>query len=366
MHAMLANRAYNILFLTKSEWLMHQQTHVISQILRFLLAGAYVLICLFFLALLIAAITGKDNRPTDAEYGTDSYLSTDGSNAVSSGLAAALNQAGNAAASVRSIYTHGSYNFVSSVSHAGTAITHAASVVTLGTYHGIAYVVRGVGHGLWYGVRGIGYGLVYTGVAIGRASMFIITLPVNMVSSVSDSPAVGAVIRPADHDPVPVIDPSSPELAQAKAALSTAPPAAPAAAATPPAPVAIWPIHGMITTQFGEPEPPYQPIHTGIDISDGKRAGITPIKAFRAGRVIDVEHTGGLGNHVVIDHGSGVTSVYGHLNSISVSVGQVVDTSTTVGFEGTTGVSTGPHLHFEIRVNGQATDPHQFIPGQPY
>jgi len=73
----------------------------------------------------------------------------------------------------------------------------------------------------------------------------------------------------------------------------------------------------------------------------------------------------GLGNHVVVDHGNGVTSVYGHLASIAVKVGQDVDTTTTIGQEGTTGVSTGTHLHFEIRVNGQATNPYRFISGKP-
>ena len=68
---------------------------------------------------------------------------------------------------------------------------------------------------------------------------------------------------------------------------------------------------------------------------------------------------------MIVDHGNGVTSVYGHLARISVSVGQEVDSSSVLGYEGTTGVSTGVHLHFEIRVNGQAANPHQFISGQP-
>ncbi len=129
---------------------------------------------------------------------------------------------------------------------------------------------------------------------------------------------------------------------------------------------AIWPIHGEITTMFGVPELPYQAIHTGLDISDGKAPGITPVHAYRSGTVITVTSIGGLGHHMVIDHGNGVTSVYGHLNSFNVTVGQHVTTGYVIGMEGTTGVSTGPHVHFEIRVNGQATDPHQFISGEPY
>jgi murein DD-endopeptidase MepM/ murein hydrolase activator NlpD len=171
---------------------------------------------------------------------------------------------------------------------------------------------------------------------------------------------------------VPIIDPNSPELVAARKALPATQPAPAAAAAAPAAPevpqassVVAWPLHGTITTLFGVPELPYQAIHTGLDISDGKRPGTTPIKAFRQGKVLQTLTTGGLGNHVIVDHGNGVTSVYGHLNSISVQVGQTVDTTTILGYEGTTGVSTGSHLHFEIRVNGQATDPHQFISGQP-
>jgi murein DD-endopeptidase MepM/ murein hydrolase activator NlpD len=83
--------------------------------------------------------------------------------------------------------------------------------------------------------------------------------------------------------------------------------------------------------------------------------------------VTEVVHEGRLhlGNHVVVDHGNGVTSVYGHLDSTAVAIGQQVDLNTILGYEGTTGVSTGVHLHFEIRVQGQAADPRQFISGSP-
>jgi murein DD-endopeptidase MepM/ murein hydrolase activator NlpD len=103
-----------------------------------------------------------------------------------------------------------------------------------------------------------------------------------------------------------------------------------------------------------------------MDISDGSAPGTTPVKPFRSGVVIEAVHSAyGLGNHVIVDHGSGVTSVYAHLNSISVQVGQKVSLGTTIGMQGTTGVSTGTHLHFEIRVNGKAANPMQFISGQP-
>jgi murein DD-endopeptidase MepM/ murein hydrolase activator NlpD len=68
---------------------------------------------------------------------------------------------------------------------------------------------------------------------------------------------------------------------------------------------------------------------------------------------------------VIVDHGNGVTSVYAHMDSIAVKTGQEVGLDTVLGIEGTTGVSTGPHLHLEIRVNGQAANPRQFIDGNP-
>jgi murein DD-endopeptidase MepM/ murein hydrolase activator NlpD len=111
---------------------------------------------------------------------------------------------------------------------------------------------------------------------------------------------------------------------------------------------------------------PYQPTHTGIDISDGWRSGVTPIHPFKPGRVIQVIHSNaGFGNHVIIDHGGGLTSLYGHMYSTSAQVGQQVDSSSILGYEGTTGASSGPHVHFEIRLNGQPVNPHNYVSGQP-
>jgi murein DD-endopeptidase MepM/ murein hydrolase activator NlpD len=126
-----------------------------------------------------------------------------------------------------------------------------------------------------------------------------------------------------------------------------------------------WPIHGSITTLFGAPDWPFQAIHTGIDISDGWHSGVTPIHPFKPGRVIAVLHTGGLGNHVIVDHGEGMTSVYGHMAFTSVQVGQLVDESAVLGTEGSTGASTGTHLHFEIRINNSPVNPMLYIPGRP-
>jgi murein DD-endopeptidase MepM/ murein hydrolase activator NlpD len=128
----------------------------------------------------------------------------------------------------------------------------------------------------------------------------------------------------------------------------------------------VWPLHGRITTEFGVPEPPYQPLHTGIDISSAHRAGVMAIHPFSSGKVIQIVYSrNGLGNHVVVDHGNGLTSWYCHLNSIGVNEGQTVGQGDVVGYEGRTGVVTGTHLHFEIRKNNVPINPRQFIKGNP-
>ena len=99
--------------------------------------------------------------------------------------------------------------------------------------------------------------------------------------------------------------------------------------------------------------------HTGIDI-DGFNLEGSPIVAADSGTVIKAEWSGGYGNCVVIDHGNGYTSLYGHLSSISVSAGQSVSQGQVVGGVGMTGSATGVHLHFEIIYNGSYCDPLSF------
>jgi murein DD-endopeptidase MepM/ murein hydrolase activator NlpD len=95
-------------------------------------------------------------------------------------------------------------------------------------------------------------------------------------------------------------------------------------------------------------------MHEGLDIAG---ASGTPIAAAARGTVIVAGPHGGYGNHVVVDHGGGLSTAYAHLSSIAVSSGQSVGQGTVVGGMGTTGSSTGVHLHFEVRVNGGAVDP---------
>ena len=112
-----------------------------------------------------------------------------------------------------------------------------------------------------------------------------------------------------------------------------------------------WPVSGTLTSTFG---PRWGRMHEGIDVAGGSG---TPIGAAAAGTVILAGPNGGYGNLVVVDHGNGLSTAYAHLSSISVLVGQSVGQGTVVGGMGTTGHSTGVHLHFEVRVNGSPVDP---------
>jgi murein DD-endopeptidase MepM/ murein hydrolase activator NlpD len=113
----------------------------------------------------------------------------------------------------------------------------------------------------------------------------------------------------------------------------------------------IWPVLGPVTSPFGWR---WGRMHEGIDI--GAASG-TPIRAAAAGTVIYAGWLGGYGNLVVIDHGGGVATAYGHQSGIAVGSGATVPQGQVIGYVGSTGHSTGPHLHFEVRVNGVPQDP---------
>lgn len=113
----------------------------------------------------------------------------------------------------------------------------------------------------------------------------------------------------------------------------------------------IWPVSAGITSPFGWR---WGRMHEGIDLGAPYGA---PIEAAAAGTVIYAGWLGGYGNLTVIDHGGGLATAYGHQSRIAVSVGQQVAQGEVIGYVGSTGHSTGPHLHFEVRVNGQAVDP---------
>lgn len=124
----------------------------------------------------------------------------------------------------------------------------------------------------------------------------------------------------------------------------------------------VWPVSAPITSPFGwrfHPVLGYSRMHTGIDLGCGSG---TPVHATKGGTVIMAGWMGGYGNAVVIDHGGGISSLYGHNSRLDVSVGQHVDQGQVISHSGSTGMSTGPHLHFEIRVNGNPENPVNFLP----
>lgn len=123
----------------------------------------------------------------------------------------------------------------------------------------------------------------------------------------------------------------------------------------------IWPARGPITSGFGFRRHPIfgtREMHTGIDI--GAALG-SPVFSARTGRVTYAGWEEGYGRVVVIDHGGGLTTSYSHLSTIAVRIGQVVQHGEAIGRVGSTGYSTGPHLLFEIRVNGRPLDPLKYL-----
>jgi murein DD-endopeptidase MepM/ murein hydrolase activator NlpD len=144
------------------------------------------------------------------------------------------------------------------------------------------------------------------------------------------------------------------ELQKVSATLAAKIQAAQAAAGTGGTPSAaglIWPVLGPVTSPYGWR---WGRMHEGIDI--GAASG-TPIRAAAAGTVIHAGWLGGYGNLTVIDHGGGLATAYGHQSGFAAGYGAVVAQGQVIGYVGSTGHSTGPHLHFEVRVNGLPQDP---------
>jgi murein DD-endopeptidase MepM/ murein hydrolase activator NlpD len=117
----------------------------------------------------------------------------------------------------------------------------------------------------------------------------------------------------------------------------------------------VWPVNGPVVSPFGMR---WGRLHTGIDIAVPYG---TPIHAAAAGRVIYAGWMGGYGNLVVIDHGRELATAYAHQSSIAAGNGTTVSQGQVIGYVGCTGHCFGPHLHFEVRVNGQPADPMQYL-----
>lgn len=304
---------------------------------RSFVVGALVITALIFVMLMLLRL---DSAPQPA--------TTYNTNAVAAGATALGAHASATAGAMGDAVTNAMSSTFRAIGTVCMAIIRGVATVvgTIAKAIGaiIVFTARCIGTVIVFLAKGIGHGIVFVGRAIGSG-----------VGLVTGTPSVHAMITPSGGAELPVIESYAPVSSAPVATIPTAVPA-----------TSNWPIHGVITTHYGVPHRPFQPIHTGMDISSGQRSGVTHVKPFRGGVVIDTVHSRyGLGNHVVVDHGGGLTSVYAHLYSIAVTVGQAVDTTMTLGLEGSTGLSTGPHVHFEIRQDGKTMNPQDYVPGHP-
>jgi murein DD-endopeptidase MepM/ murein hydrolase activator NlpD len=121
-----------------------------------------------------------------------------------------------------------------------------------------------------------------------------------------------------------------------------------------------WPHRGVITTYFGEVGPLSPKGHAGLDVAGSWGE---PILAAADGTVVDAGFHPAYGNNVIIFHANGLSTRYGHLARILVTAGQRVSRGQEIGALGSTGYSTGPHLHFEVRRDGVLQDPLTLLPG---
>ena len=317
-------------------------------------------ICLIIFAFVILSATtvagpaatapNQDQTYADVSETSEVYA---GSNVVTNGLDAATIELGQTATNIEQTILMRSRSFA-------VGVTSGLDATLKGVQSGASFVGSSLRTGAGYVAR-----IVATG------CMYAASMPRSVFGHVfgyaADNVVVGSVLKPTGGADMaaPKIDPSLPVAISSFTTLSPASVQAPSTAAPSTKPSIAWPMTGDLTTLFGVPHWPYQPLHTGLDISDGKPSGVTPIKPFKPGRVIDTVYSySGLGNTVILDHGNGMTTVYAHLSSISVQIGQAVDHTTVLGLQGSTGASTGPHLHFEIRLHGEPVNPLPYLKGE--
>jgi murein DD-endopeptidase MepM/ murein hydrolase activator NlpD len=123
----------------------------------------------------------------------------------------------------------------------------------------------------------------------------------------------------------------------------------------------LWPVEGPITGSFGERIDPFNgegAFHSGVDIGSAYGA---PVIAPADGIVIFADFMGGYGRAIVLDHGHSISTRYGHLANFAVAVGQQIHRGDVIGYVGLSGRSTGPHLHYEVRLNDTPVNPHKYL-----
>lgn len=123
----------------------------------------------------------------------------------------------------------------------------------------------------------------------------------------------------------------------------------------------LWPVVGRITSSFGERLDPFNgegAFHSGIDIGTSFGA---PVRAPADGVVVKASYGNGYGREIIIDHGNGVETLYGHLSGFAVTAGEQVRRGQVIGYVGDSGRSTGPHLHYEVRIRNTPVNPHKYL-----
>ena len=123
----------------------------------------------------------------------------------------------------------------------------------------------------------------------------------------------------------------------------------------------LWPVEGHVTGSFGERIDPFNgegAFHSGVDIASSYGQ---PVVAPADGIVVFADFMGGYGRAILLDHGHGITTRYGHLSNFAVTAGQHIQRGDTIGYVGLSGRSTGPHLHYEVRINDTPVNPHKYL-----
>jgi murein DD-endopeptidase MepM/ murein hydrolase activator NlpD len=123
----------------------------------------------------------------------------------------------------------------------------------------------------------------------------------------------------------------------------------------------LWPVEGAVTSSFGERMDPFNgegAFHTGVDISTSYG---TPIIAPADGMVKSADFVNGYGRTVMLDHGHGISTLFGHLSGFAVTGGEYVRRGEVIGYVGSSGRSTGAHLHYEVRIHDTPVNPHKYL-----
>jgi murein DD-endopeptidase MepM/ murein hydrolase activator NlpD len=123
----------------------------------------------------------------------------------------------------------------------------------------------------------------------------------------------------------------------------------------------LWPVMGPITSSFGQRDDPFNgegAFHTGVDIS---ATFGTPVRAAADGVITTASMASGYGREIVVDHGNGIETLYGHLSGFAITTGEQVRRGQVIGYVGMSGRATAPHLHYEVRIHNTPVNPHRYL-----